>query len=238
MPEIKASLSSYISKSSMSNDDNELNKSMQMLLNKLSNNNFNDIANDVKTIKYTKKKHIYKLCELIIVKSINEPTYCETYSKLCNALNSFSIIVANDNIEETIYFKSLLLSICKNMFESITEVKLNTLDDMYKSEDYAQLNITDLMRFIGELYNYNILNDKIINHCYGILHNGILNGKLFFDPISLFVKIVLKKIKKESPLSYDKYKSDMDSLLASFNFPNKLTKFKIIEVIEFIDTIN
>lgn len=251
LPEIRAYLNSHMSKKNMNGEDEALFNRIQGLLNKLSNTNFSDISCDIKELPYSKRKHIYKLCEAIVLKSINEPSYSDIYAKLSNTLLQYSIVehktVDDKKVDDKVYFRLCLLTICQDIFEQLTNNKpIIKSFDYERSTDYSKLKLSGLMKCIAELYNSEVIVDKIILQCFNVIFTGVLKGNDYYDALSVFVLTLLKKVRQSSPSVYTKIRSSVVSLIEAdktgellydgvnypFKFGKSVNKFKIVDTID------
>ena len=251
LPEIKSLMNLHISKKNVDNEDGNLYDRIQALLNKLSNTNFDDIGAEIKELPYVKKKHIYKLCESIILKSINEKGFCVMYAKLSHSLLPYYIIENHESGEKT-YFGLALLTICQDIFEELTNQKTQETRKYERSADYMKLKLSGLMRLLAELYNYSVLNDKIINQCFITLYLKILNGNdnyELYESLYVFVTTFYEKMCMTNKMLSEKIKSDVSKLISneqdktieynggvySFKYPKLMYKFKIMEIMEHLE---
>jgi hypothetical protein len=251
LPEIRAYLNSHMSRKNMNGEDENLYSQVQALLNKLSNTNFNDIACDIKDLPYIKKKHVYKLCETIILKSINEPSYSDTYAKLSNSLLTYYIvenkIVAGKKVDEKIFFKVCLMTICQDVFEQITNNRtVGKAFEYDRSTDYSKLKFSGLMKCLGEFYNNDVISEKIIIQCFSILYSSILKGEEYYDPFNTFILCIIKKLKSSNNTMYKKLRDSIDGLVQAdkigeatydevtyqFKFNKSSNKFKIFDILD------
>lgn len=256
LPEIKSLMNLHISKKNVDNEDENLYDKIQALLNKLSNMNFDDIGAEIKELPYIKKKHIYKLCESIIIKSINEKGFCVMYAKLSHSLLPYYIIENNDTDEKT-YFRMALLTICQDIFEELTSAKSQKIAQpkYERSIDYAKLKLSGLLRLLAELYNYDVLNDKIINQCFLTIYTNILKGSdsyELYEALHIFVVTFAQKMYNNNKMLYGKINTEINKLIFSdpektinhestnynFRYPKLMYKFKIMEITEHLDKIN
>lgn len=255
-PEIRAHLNAHINKRNMNGEDEILYDKIQGLLNKLSNTNFNDIGYEIKELPYINKKHIFKLCESIIIKSINEPSFCTMYARLSYSLLPYlileSVMINGEKKEKKIYFRLALLTICQDIFEELTNTRvIGKAFEYNRSLDYSKLKLSGLMKFLAELYNFDVLNDKIINQCFGTLFKLILKGDDYYDAISIFTQSFLKKMKTCNPNVYKKIKNGITGLIFEesekiisfegneydFKYPKLMHKFKIMEIIDLFNDL-
>lgn len=244
--EIRAHLNAFINKRNVDCEDETLYDKIQGLLNKLSNNNFNDIGAEIKTLPYLKKKHIYKLCESIILKSINEPSFCLMYAKLCYILLPYYIVeqVTDEKLEkrdEKIYFRLALMTIMQDIFGELTNSnKINNME-YNRTIDYSKLKLSGLMKFLSELYNCDVLHDKIVEQCFKILYTKILSdaNDETYEAFNVFVITYIKKLRTQNSVMFNKMKSEIETIAngtkEGFKFPKLINKFKIMEIMEIID---
>lgn len=256
-PEIRAYLNAHVNKKNMNDEDEALYDKIQALLNKLSNTNFNEIGNEIKELPYVKKKHIFKLCESIVIKSINEMGFCTMYAKLGYSLLPYYIMeqinLNGEMKEEKIYFRSALLTICQDIFEELTNTRtVGKTFDYSRSVDYTKLKLCGLMKFLAELYNCDVLNDKIINQCFSTLYKLILKGDDYYDAINTFSQTFAKKLKNNNLNIYKKVKGEINNLISDenektiiyenqtykFKFPKLMHKFKVLEIIDYYNNLD
>lgn len=254
-PEIRAYLNSHINKKNIDDEDSILYDKIQALLNKLSNTNFNEIGNEIKELPYIKKKHIFKLCESLIIKSINEVGFCTMYAKLSYSLLPYYIVeqvkINEEEKEEKIYFRSTLLTICQDIFEELTNMK--TIGKSYnynRSIDYSKLKLCGLMKLLAELYNCDVLNNQIIIQCFSTLYKLVLKGNDYYESLSTFTQTFGKKLRENNINIYKKIKMEVNNLISEdnkiiiyenqnyeFKFPKLMHKFKILEIVEYLNNL-
>lgn len=237
--EIKVSLATHMSKRTQNGEDEQLYEKLQGLLNKLSNTNFSEIAEEIRELPYLRKKHIYKLSERIILKSINEPTFSETYAKLCQSLMPYYINDTKTNetsVTEKVYFRLALFAICEDIFKELTMRKSQQRSSDYERTcDYSKLKFSGLTKFLGELYNYDVMTEKIIYQCFRDIYALLLKNYDDYEPISVLVQTIMPKLYKTKALSLEKIKTDIETLLKEengFKFPRSICKFKLLEIME------
>lgn len=136
------------------------------------------------------KDHLENFIHCIFKKSINEPTYCEFYARLCNDMAKIFISEENSNLENQnpeskhVTFRRCLLTICQQEFEKDKDdneslikmkckieecndnVKRNLLEEEYYiKEKQVHKHSLGNVRLIGELYRLNMLSENIIHEC-------------------------------------------------------------------------
>jgi hypothetical protein len=235
--EVKQNLYNHLNKSKKNLNDEELYCKIQMLLNKLTNDNFNLVSEEIKTLPYITREHIYILAEKIVIKSISENFYSSMYAKLCSLLYPY-FIIENDN---KVYFRNILLIICQNLFDKLTDPEYyENLDSENKiiSESLSNNNnikITGLINFIAELLNANIININIVHKCYSVLLDNIKNNSIDLDTyeaLHILINITKNKIKKEDNKLYEQIKLDIQELLKTHKFTKMAYKFKIQDILD------
>lgn len=73
------------------NDEEKLYSTIRGILNKLSDSNFNTLANELTSVQIEKSEHLSKLTEFIFNKAIIEPKFANMYAKLSKELTGYSI---------------------------------------------------------------------------------------------------------------------------------------------------
>jgi hypothetical protein len=229
MNDIKTYLNAHMSKRNNNTDDDTLYDKMQSLLNKLSSGNFNEIATEIKDLPYVKKKHIFRLCERIITKSVTEPTFSDSYAKLCQSLFPYFI---RDQTEE-VYFRVCLMIICQDMFEELTSKKPKLNDKYERSIDYSKLKLSGMTKFLGELYCHNVLNDKVIYPCFNSVYDYVKNGQEdYVEALLSMVNTIYHKLYVNNSELYNKIKSQAEDLLNNYKFTKSANKFKVLEILD------
>lgn len=215
--DIIAHLNTHMTRKNMKDNDEELYKKFQAFLNKLSHHNFDLTTKSILDLNTSinKKKHLYKLTEIIIMKSINENTYSSMYANLCVKLFTLNA--------EDISFRRCMLAVCCEVFEHVTNTRaVGKPYEFERSMDYNKLNINNYMKCLAELYNVSIINDSIWNQCYKILLSGVLNGKDYYDA---FVNII--NVKNMKTQEKEKIILDIKTLLKKTTFTFNSVEYNI-----------
>ena len=231
----KSYLNSHIHKVNTNEDDSKLYSKFQEALNKLSFTNFDVINNDIASLQFDNQKQMYYIGELITSKAMNEANITELFVKIIRSI-----------IQASSVFKSIILVIIHDIFFEIIGVP--SYDNLFKyirSFDYSKANFTGLCRFLGELYNYDILNENVLKQCFTMLYKGILYERDFYDQISELYICSSKQSKTRNAelegymktqllllLSADKNNEiiDWQGKQHKFKFPKLMHKFKIQEI--------
>jgi translation initiation factor 4G len=217
-------------------EDDKLTSEFRGILNKLSSSNFNELAKEIVTLDIKKKEHLIILVDAIFMKAITESKFADMYAKLSKELASYYIEEGSDeeNKEsQNIYFRELLINKCQIMFNDIVSISGNN-ENGDNITPRTKEQILGCITFIGELYNQELLTDKIIFSCFRILFVKVGTGKEhIIDSLCVLIKTVGKnfstRCKKESTICYDKFVTLKDSK----NIPNK-DKFNIMDVLDLL----
>jgi hypothetical protein len=204
----------YIKKPpSQINYNEKLYSSFICILNKLSDSNFNDLAKDLLNLQINKEEQIIKLIELIISKATTEIKYSNVYAKLSKQLSSYYI----KDGEKNIYFREILIVKCQALFNNCLSGKLQ------------KDNAKSFIIFLGELYNNELLSNKIILSCFSVLFNNINDMSI------ILICTLIKSIKdKYSKICADEFNIVLKKLnsIKEDNNTNTKDKFMIMDLFD------
>ena len=187
-------------------DDEKLYAQFRGVLNKLTESNFNDLAKELVEQQITKKDHLETLVNLIFKKAIMEHKFSVMYARLSQQLSQYYIKDTENN--KDIYFRDLLINKCQSMFNdciSSDTAGENQDKDQEKekeqpSEPKSKQVMIGCMTFIGELYNYGLLINKIINSCFLLLIMKIGPIRPYIiDSVCTLMRIVGVNFSKNAP---------------------------------------
>ena len=123
-----------------------------------------------------------KVVELIVSKAQMEPTFCNMYVNFCRCVKERMESVEKGLGEK---FLTCLLTRCKGDFEADREAAFTEVDELDIPEDEREekrlilkLRYVGLMRFIGELYQYDMVKAKVMHGCIEDLLNSTEEEKL------------------------------------------------------------
>ena len=201
-------------------DDDKLFSQIRSILNKLSDTNFNDLAKELMSLEMTTYEHLTKLTELLFNKALIEPKFSNMYAKLAKELYNYTV-KENDTI---FYFRESLINRCQKTFTTCISV-----------EDQSNLitkeTSTGCMTFIGELYLYDLLTNKIINSCFLLLLSKINSNKSHMAGcICSLMKVVKIKFKTNCSNESDVINKKIADLIATNTLQNK-EKFRLMDII-------
>ena len=237
--EIKANLNLLIYRKNMSGQDEELYDQIVSKLNKISDKNFDEIAEEIMNLPYAKSKHIYRLAESILVKSIKESSHSEKYARL-----SLSLLPCYIEINENkIHFRTVLLTICQDIFNELIfdpkfDLQVKKKQEYDRQIAYDNLDLAGLTNFFGQLNKVNILPTQIISFCFDKLVKCIERGGApdnRFEGLKSLVESSIKNIKEKDQKVFNDMHSKVKHIIDDKLFTDIRTKFIMMEALEFFD---
>jgi len=149
----------------------ELKRNIQSLLNKICPESVVTIGEKIAEIKVESADELEYIISLIFKKALSEPHYCETYADLIFSINSSFGQFASPTGGKPLTFKSTLLNICQNEFESLPN-SLNPTQEEIESYDSEELEfrrkktkdrVLANMKLIGHLFLRQLISAKVIS---------------------------------------------------------------------------
>lgn len=187
-------------------------------LNKLNNSNFDIICKEIMNLGITCRDHMIKLVERIIEESISNHMYITLYAKMCNMMMPYYII----DLGEKIHFRDVLLSKCQETFEKYTK----------HNNDISRNELIGIVKFIGELYNVNVLISSVIFMCFVSLYINVMSKKTnSVEAICSLMEIVGKMYHDKDPLNAKSCYHKIEQILQNGNIAAK-DKFTIMDLID------
>ena len=182
-----------LDKKNTQDDDEKLYSIFRSLLNKLTDKNLDELSDELINSDIQEREHLEKLVDFVFHKSITESNFATLYAILSKKL--IGLYVKCD--DKKVYFRELLIKKCQNMF--VECISIDTLDEL--SPNFKRKSeVLGCVMYVGELYNQNLLTDKIINSCFKLIFAHIELKKIFIiDILCTFIKTVGKKFSKSSP---------------------------------------
>lgn len=235
-PEIKANLNFLINRKNMSGQDEDLYDQININLNKINDKNFNEIADEIMNLPYSKAKHIYRLAESILIKGIKEPLHAEKYARLSMSLIPCYIEI-NDN---KVYFRPVLLSICQDIFNELIfdakyDIQVKKKHEYDRQTSYETLELSGLNNFFGKLNKVEILPNQVISFCFDKLVKCIERGNASdnkYEGLKNLVISSVKNIKEKDTKTADDMKIKIQNLIDNKKFVDIKNKFHLMEAIE------
>lgn len=209
------------------NDEEKLYSTIRGILNKLSDSNFNTLANELTSVQIEKSEHLSKLTEFIFNKAIIEPKFANMYAKLSKELTGYSI----EDEDKVYYFREMLIGRCQIMFNecvSMDSEEPKTISKPLVTKETA----VGCMTFIGELYLCDLLTNKIINSCFLLLLIKVGQNKShIIEGICTLMKVCGKmftaKCPNDSKVIFDK----IEKLIVANTLQNK-DKYALMDVMD------
>jgi len=140
------------------------------LMNKITQRNYQQILESLKTLSYTKSEHFITLATDILIRSMTDPvavkgidlppnqqTLSEIY--LIIVVDFFPLMIIENNKE--IKFSSVFLDLCKRYFDDFTD-SIKPLD---QNNAYRVDNFKGFTNFLGLLYSRGIITAKVLFTC-------------------------------------------------------------------------
>jgi hypothetical protein len=151
-------------------------------LNKVNNDNYNQILSDLKSLAYVSENNFSFLAKEIIVQSMNDnlarkgleskeqKSPSELYASIACEFSNYQITVDDREIR----FKSILTKECKNFFDSL----VNTKERMDRNNLNKIANYKGFMNMIGLMYKFGLFPFGIIMKCFTKIVSLILDSQL------------------------------------------------------------
>ena len=145
-----------------------------LLLSKVTISNFTTIKRQLIEVfvnEANKLEELKLLVSIIFNKIVNEQQYAALYAQLCVELSHKEkhFTVAENDTRLILGFKNVLIQQCQVEFEKCIEpAKIDensTVEDIRLAEVKHKRILMGTIKFIGQLYNYQLLRSNIITHC-------------------------------------------------------------------------
>lgn len=193
--------------------------SFTSILNKLSNDNYQKLATEIKDLHITRLEQMDKLVYFIFSKAINENKFNDAYAKLTNSLIGLSITVD----DKVIYFKNLMISNCQSLFN-----KIIGLTQSYEPKIHA----LGCVRFISNLYNCGFISGTILNVCLQTMLSRIIKEQYYLTEYLSILLITSGNIfSKTYPTELDNLVESLDKIIQNnkLSYKDKFTLMNIVE---------
>lgn len=131
------------------------------------------------------KERLYDIVNLFFDKAVNEPSFTKVCASFCGGVCGVKGISIKNGLELNQSFRKTLVSMCQTEFEGFTSEIQNTEKQIKEIKDYNGMDQNDekqkklfkrnlgTVRFIGELYNSNVVTTPIIYACMQSLINPL-----------------------------------------------------------------
>tara|TARA_B100000795_G_scaffold268520_1_gene255639 strand:+ start:3826 stop:4770 length:945 start_codon:yes stop_codon:yes gene_type:complete len=216
----------------------EIKKNVNGNLNKLSNQNYDKIWKNIKTIYIENKEEFdfISFVESIFDKATMQPTYCPLYVKMCtDMIQELKTI----NLDEE--FTKLIIDKCEE-FKKMIEVINIKQDDILNVNDYddfcqktkQKVYKKGFSQFIGELYKSKFLEEDFLEEYIKALVDNTFNtlekeDSNVEDNIICFTKLITTCFnyrELQGKLFFENIK-----LIKDHNFLSKKLKFKVMDLL-------
>lgn len=169
----------YQQKFSVSSDEQQLtSKKIRSTLNKLSPNNIEKLSSDLLITCKHSHNNLKQVVSEIFEKAWSEKKYTQMYSDLCKMLKTQMENYTYPHTDQTLlpktrnYFRYELLCICEQTFLTMNkEQHFLSLQNEQADPEKFKLKTMGSVRFIGELFNVNLISAKLVLGCINTLLN-------------------------------------------------------------------
>lgn len=205
----------------------ELFKRFRSTMNKLTPENFNVLLNELLRLKIDTVERLRGCISLVFEKAISEPNYSRVYAEICSKLGSLRI--TTEEGQKPVTFKSHLLTQCQNEFEKHkqdtsgqsnkkllideekNETKRKQLKEEYEEEQFKiRHRAIGTVRFIGELYKMEQLNNRIMHSCIQLLLDNEDEDSL--ECLCKLLTTIGKSLESKEPKCLDSYFAKLESI--------------------------
>nr|XP_057935680.1 eukaryotic translation initiation factor 4 gamma 1-like isoform X2 [Doryrhamphus excisus] len=161
----------------------ELFKSVRSILNKLTPQKFQQLMKQVTELKIDTEERLKGVIDLTFEKAISEPDFSVAYASMCRCVMGLKV-QATDKPGDTVNFRKLLLNRCQKEFEkdkddneifekkqkeleaaTEEEKKQRLMEELEEAKYKARKRSLGNIKFIGELFKFNMLTEVIMHDC-------------------------------------------------------------------------
>lgn len=172
------------------------NKEFNLLLNKVSNNNIDELyINFLDLLK--NEKNIVLFIDSIFECSISQPNYCNLYAKLINLLNNEQIRIKLLEKCKKFYYEKELIPISMELIQNNYE--------LYCKSNKEKQKFVGCFKLIGELYLLELVDNTVMFNYINLLINNLKT--LEDESINSYIECLLTLMKAIS----DKLKNNLDT---------------------------
>jgi hypothetical protein len=156
-------------------------KEIRGMLNKLTLTNFDKLSDDLVKLDITDPEELRGIVSIIFDKSLEETHFCNMYARLCNKIkDTLPKFAEPDDADpppgkekapkKELTFKRCLLNKCQQEFERADRYEDLRAPNETEAQHAAKsrkvrMRMLGNIKFIGELFAQNILNEKIMHEC-------------------------------------------------------------------------
>lgn len=199
-------------------DDEKLYSQMRSILNKLSDDNFIVLVEEIKKLNLTDVQYVDKLSEFVFNKALIEPKFCVSYAKLAYEFACYKPYNING-----VCFRTFIIKRCQILFNELLQIP----------KDKAKCG----MCFIGELYNCDLLPNSIMLYCLKELINMQAgkqdDGTTIVECMLVFVRTTGMKLLKNCNKEIKEFSDKIDTLTKTGKMSNR-EKFALMDITDLI----
>ncbi|CAH2300954.1 eukaryotic translation initiation factor 4 gamma 1 isoform X1 [Pelobates cultripes] len=224
----------------------ELVRKVRSILNKITPQTFQHLTKQVKDLSIHTEYQLKGVVEVIFEKAVAEPHFAVVYASMCNWLMMLEV-PTEDNPEESITFRRLLIRLCQKEFERVengnekTEKLQKELDAATSPREKALLKdeLSDAcnkarrryqgnITFIGELFKLKFLSEDTMKDCLMKLLNR--NSEESIECICILLTTIGKSL-ENGQCRLDNYISKIDIFIKNQKTSSRI-RFMVQDVME------
>jgi hypothetical protein len=164
-------------------NDISLKNMIRDALNKINNNNYEAVLDDLKSLSYTSDNHFILLATELIIKSMNDVMACKSIEPKAGIKTPSEIYMtvacefSNYQIKQkdsTVKFKTVLSKECVSYFRKFMDKE----ERMDQNNPHRVSNYKGFMNMIGLMYVYKLFSIEIIKMCFNDILTLILESDI------------------------------------------------------------
>ena len=222
----KQKTSWLVTKKLNQNTDEQLTSNYKGILNRISESNFSEMIEELLNLEIECTDHLQVLVNLIFQKAVMEEHYTNMYARL--SLELYPKYVTNEDGTK-IHFRVIFLEKCQEMFQQV--IGIDTEDELKNTQLKGKFEISGLMAFIGQLYNFGLITNTIIYNCLIELVFKVADKKFYaIENICKLIDVIGKKFSVACPKDHARIINELTKLLDSIE--SKKDKFALMDVLE------
>lgn len=205
--------------------EQEIVKKFRSVLNKLCPENFNKMLEEVKVLEMNSSSVLNQCIRLLFEKAIADVCFTPTYALMCASIRDLQ--------KDKCVFLTHLVSFCQEEFERFQK----GFDDNTDEEGQKKFHRDTIgtVRFIGELYNIKIVDDKIAGECIKMLMDPKTIGDVSLESLCNLLKTIGSRIEENNKITElidDCYKQLHDIITNKTVAISSRIKFAIMDLLE------
>lgn len=214
------------------NDENVQKLSLiRSILNKMNEFNYDKLLAELNEIKTESVEILHEYADMFFEKVTVDEKFVKIYAMLCRDLGKISAV---DDEENTVILQDIILERYQKEFKKFINLKQNGNDEEVDQEEQFSKKqiILNHIKFIGELYNEHIINEKVIQDCFFKLFSKIGTGCLHTVEICCcLMETIGKCLNKNSSEIENSLLTKLNDLSNDKNI-SKREKFMIMDTVD------